>query len=174
MASKKIILPKQFSASLDGVSKVLTAVMAPIFMLWPAYMLWALRNETDKSYQVWFIAISVVLFIIFLGCFYFWPKSYELTQDELIIHRQFSKVIILRSDLASAEAIPKKEMGFVIRALGNGGIFGYTGNFTSKNYGRMRWYVTSQQNIVLLTKKDGAQICISPDDVVGFVETLDN
>jgi Bacterial PH domain len=173
MPSKKIILPQTFSASLDGVSKVLTSIMAPIFLLWPAYMMWALRNETDKSYQVWFIGVSVVLFIVFLGCFYFWPKQYEVTESEIIIHRQFSKVSIAKNEVATAEAVPKKEMGIVIRALGNGGIFGYTGNFTSKQYGRMKWYVTNQQNIVLLTLKDGKQICISPDDIAGFIATLD-
>jgi uncharacterized membrane protein (Fun14 family) len=63
-------------------------------------------------------------------------------------------------------------MGIALRVLGNGGIFGYTGGFATKALGRMQWYITNQQNIVLIKLRNGKLICVSPDDVPGFVSAM--
>ncbi|MFM2385473.1 MAG: hypothetical protein RL660_230 [Bacteroidota bacterium] len=165
-------MQKEFSTSLDGASKIITGLCGPLFLLWPTIMLIALRNEPDKSYQWLLMVIGVLLIITFVGCYLFWPIKYILDKENLCIVRKIGTKKYELSTLKSATAISKKDMGFVLRVFGNGGIFGYTGKFTSKTYGRMNWYVTNQANLILIELKDGDQICISPDDVAGFVKGL--
>jgi fumarate reductase subunit C len=161
-----------FKASLDTVSKIITSLMAPIFTIFPIYLFFSLRNEPDQSLHIYFIGIIVLLNLIFVGCVLYWVKGYTVNETQLIIHRLKGKKIFLLADIAKHEALTKKEMGFVLRVLGNGGIFGYTGFFTNKTFGRMNWFVTSQQNLVIITLNNNKVIAVSPDDVVGFRKLL--
>jgi hypothetical protein len=163
---------KEFKASLDTVSKIVTILMSPIFVLWPLYMFFTISQQPDNTFAPIFIGFIVLLLLIYLGCLCFWVKSYTVTETELIINRFYGKRIIARSEIKNAKYITKKEMGFVIRMLGNGGVFGYTGFFTNKTIGRMRWHVTNQQNLVIISMQNGKTICVSPDDVPGFLKAI--
>jgi Bacterial PH domain len=163
---------KEFKASLDTVSKIVTILMSPIFVLWPFYMFFTISQQPDHTFSQAFIAIIIFVLLIYVLCLISWVKSYTITDTELIINKFFGKRIIARADIKSAKYITKKEMGFVIRMLGNGGIFGYTGFFTNKTIGRMRWHVTNQQNLVILSMLNGKTICVSPDEVPEFLKAI--
>jgi hypothetical protein len=165
-------MAKHFSASLDTVSKIITGLVGPIFTLFPLYFFISLRNHPDKAYMPYYIGIIIFLWIAFAFCFLYWVKGYTIENGQLIIHRRIGDKMYDLQNFKSAESITKLEMGFVIRILGNGGVFGYTGFFTSKKHGRMQWFVTSQEKLMIIEMRDGKYICISPDDGAGFVKAL--
>jgi hypothetical protein len=165
-------MAKNFTASLDTPSKIITGLCAPLFLIWPAVLLYVLRTQPDQSYLWLMIVIAVLLPLIFIGCYLLYPKSYTVTNSSLQINRPIGALTIDKKDIKSGEFIPKKDMGVALRMLGNGGIFGYTGYFTTKQLGRMLWYVTYQEKMVLITLTSGKIICVSPDDVTGFVAAM--
>jgi hypothetical protein len=76
------------------------------------------------------------------------------------------------SDILKVEKTDTQAMGFLIRMFGNGGIFGYTGYFTSKTFGRMRFFVTNKNKLVLVHLNNGKKIALSPDDQDEFLKAM--
>jgi hypothetical protein len=66
-------------------------------------------------------------------------------------------------------AISEAELGRAWRMMGNGGVFGYTGYYSSSNIGKMRWFVSQRKNYVLITMNNDSKFLLSPDDVAGFL-----
>jgi Bacterial PH domain len=165
-------MEQTFKASLDNLSKVLTLIMSPIFVLWPLYMFYTISQQPNHTFSGAFILLILFVFLIYAICLMLWVKSYSVTSDLLIVNKFLGNSKIDRSAIKNAKYISKSEMGFVIRLMGNGGIFGYTGFFTSKVIGRMRWHVTNKDNMVLITLHTGKIICVSPDDVPGFLKAI--
>jgi Bacterial PH domain len=165
-------LNKYFLASLDTVSKIITGLVSPIFTLFPIILFFALRAQPNQNYIPYFIGVTLLLWVIFAYCVLFWVKGYTITGEHLIINRVWKDKTILLQDLKSAESITKSDMGLVLRYLGNGGVFGYTGFFSNKQYGRMEWFVTSQEKLIVIELHNQKIICISPDDTADFIKTL--
>ncbi len=82
------------------------------------------------------------------------------------------KFFISRKDIASIRPLSESELGGEWRMAGNGGVFGYTGWFSSGKIGKMRWFVTQRKNYVLIELNSGSKILLSPDDVGGFMESM--
>jgi hypothetical protein len=161
-----------FEAKLDGLSKIITGLMGPLFVIWPWYLIFSLRTQPDKSYMWLTAVIGVVLIILFIGCYLFMPKSYTLNDGNLSIQRLKGDAAFSISEIASAKAITKIDMGVTIRIMGNGGIFGYTGFFTNKTFGRMNWFVTDKDKMIIIALTNGKHIVISPDDTEGFLKSI--
>ncbi len=163
---------KIFDAKLDGLTKTITGLMGPVFVLWPWILIFALRNETDKSYQGLIIFLGIVLLILFIGCYLYMPKQYSIEDGKLIITRPKGNIIFNLSDIATANAVSKIDMGIVVRIMGNGGIFGYTGFFTNKTFGRMNWFVTNKEKMIVIKLKNEKHITVSPEDGIGFLKAI--
>jgi Bacterial PH domain len=161
-----------FAATLDTVSKIITALVAPIFTIFPVLLFFVLRSQQDQNYIAYYIGIILLLWIAFAVCLAYWVQGYSLTETELIIHQKFTTTKLPLSTIVSATAVSKQEMGLVIRYMGNGGLFGYTGYFSNKLYGRMQWYVTSMQHLIVLELIDKKYICISPNEVQDFLKKI--
>jgi hypothetical protein len=71
-------------------------------------------------------------------------------------------------ELATIKAvytIKKDSMGWVHKTFGNGGLFGYYGEFRSDHYGDMTWYATRRSNYVMLETYDHERIILTPDNM---------
>jgi len=115
------------------------------------------------------LPLAIFLILIYLICMVLKPLSYEITQDELIIHRLIKSVRINRADIKSLELIEKATLSGTIRTFGVGGLFGWYGKFANSQLGAMNWYVTRRDKPVLIIKKDSKKILISPDQAEAFV-----
>ncbi len=100
------------------------------------------------------------------------PLNYEITENELIIRRLIKSVHIERSDIESIELLDKSELKGTVRTFGVGGLFGWYGKFANSKLGDMTWYVTRRDKPVLIIKKDGKKILISPDEAAAFLIKL--
>ena len=56
-----------------------------------------------------------------------------------------------------------------MRLFGNGGLFGITGWFWNRRFGRFRAYATDPGRVVLLRYRDGRKIVVTPHDVQQFI-----
>jgi hypothetical protein len=162
----------EFKASLDTVSKIITGLVAPIFTLFPIYYWYMFSHGTDLKYEPAFIGLIVVLLSIFAICIINWPKKYIIEGENLIIKNLVGQVVYNRKTIQDIQIISKTDMGLALRILGNGGLFGYTGWFTTKTLGRMRWFVTSTEYMVIITLANGKKIAVSPDEREAFVKAM--
>lgn len=118
------------------------------------------------------LPLAILLIIIYLICLYLKPLRYEIREDEIIIRRLIKSVRIRRSDIESLKLLDKSAIKGTVRTFGVGGLFGWYGKFANSQLGDMTWYVTRRDKIVLINKKDGKKILISPDEAENFVEAL--
>ena len=116
------------------------------------------------------LPLAIFLLVIYLICLLLKPLSYEITEDELIIRRLIKSVHINGSDIESLELKDKSDLAGTVRTFGVGGLFGWYGKFANSQSGNMTWYVTRRDKPVLIIKKDGKKIMISPDEAEAFIK----
>lgn len=158
--------PLKFSASFDKLTKGITratTVLLILFILLPLFI---------KTYIGWIT--SGVLAIAYIVCFCMRPISYEIAETHIIIHQQFSKVIIDKQSIISVREVPPGDLSNSIRTFGVGGLFGFFGKFYNRKIGKMQWYATRRNNAVLIVTTNNSNIIITPDQPAAFVDAYDN
>ena len=155
----------EFTATWGTPSKIMTAFMALINIIFLIVLFTAYKDEPQ-----FFLFPVVLLFITFVITYLFQPLKYIVESDRIEIVRRFNKFKIAKSDILSVEKLSNDDMGMAWRTFGNGGLFGYTGWFTSRSQGKMRWFVTQRNNYVRITLQNHKVIILSPDDVNGFTQ----
>ena len=153
-----------FKASLDITSKIVTSSL--VFFV---FTIAILENTFLKTNEP-FIYLPVVLLLpLLIGTYIYSPKSYSVDMDYIIVNRIARNFFISRKEIKSTVKISAEEMGMPWRTFGNGGVFGYTGYYSSSKLGKMRWFVSQRKNYVLITMKNERKYLVSPDDVAGFL-----
>ena len=156
-----------FTTSLDKRAVILTVLVTVVFLF---IIVMQYPIITDHMKDGAFYTTLTCLFIYFLA-FGFRPVKYKIKQDEIEICRPLLNARIRRSEVLHAEVIGSDVMHGAIRTWGVGGLWGYYGNFYSFTLGRMTWYATRKDKVVLLkTEKDN--IILTPDDPEMFVENI--
>ncbi|PSL27207.1 PH domain-containing protein [Dyadobacter jiangsuensis] len=158
----------KYSASLDNTTKIMTAAITLIFAGILVYEL----QTFNRSEQTGFIIISAILAITYGSAYLYRPTGYTITEHELIIHRPINNVRYAREVLESVQVIVKKDLQFTIRTFGVGGLWGYYGYFYNSVYGKMIWFITRRDHLVLIKTANKRAILLSPDDIDSFTNEL--
>jgi hypothetical protein len=158
---------ENYKASLDTVSKIITG-----FVL----LLGVAGIVRMCTLQPWYsgIVLVVISIVILVPTYMYSVKSYELTNEKLIIHRAFSKFNkeIPLAEIESASLTDIGDFKWTVRTAGNGGLFGYTGLYANPKLGNFRVYATKRSNrILIILKTKGDKIVITPDDA-GMADEL--
>jgi hypothetical protein len=95
------------------------------------------------------------------------PRVYRLDNQELVIQRLFSSIVIRKDDIRHVEAVQWDLMEGTW-----GGAFGYSGVYETI-LGDIRFYTTRCDKLILITKTDGSRIMLSPDEPDRFVGALE-
>lgn len=159
-----------FKTSLDGLAKVITIGITILF----AFIIigqYAIISDGDKTISHY---TTIALLLIHFIAFSFWPKSYTLTTDKLIINRPLLSADINRSDIKSVEQISKDKLRYAVRMFGVGGLFGYYGKFVNSTMGSMTWYATRRDKVVLITTIKNKKIVVTPDNPEEFVANFNS
>jgi hypothetical protein len=153
----------RYKASLDGTAKAITHCITVVFVLIIAGqpMIDAFRSTS--------VYIAILLIGIYLITFACSPRAYSVNEREVVIHRPLTSHSIPRSQIASVEKLNEKQLGFLIRTFGVGGLFGYFGKFWSRELGNISFYATNLKNMVLIRLKDDEQLVVTPDNVDHFL-----
>ncbi|SDD14641.1 PH domain-containing protein [Niabella drilacis] len=158
-----------FSASYDRTTKTITTLVA-VLMLAVLTSMWFSLKAAGTWLSLSFMA--VVSFLAVLMPYGFSVKKYQLSNEELVICRPFGNKHILLTTLRSAVVIDPKLLRWSWRIFGSGGMFGYYGNFSNRQLGTMKWFMTRKDTAVLIETEQHKKIVISPDDPEGFVNTF--
>jgi len=92
----------------------------------------------------------------------------------LIIKRIIGDFKVERKKILKVIHPDRSYLSFVVRVFGNGGLFGYTGYFWNKSFGKMHWFVTQRKNYVVIDIGTKRKIVLSPDDYDGLIDALQN
>ena len=157
-----------YRTSLDNSAKIITTGITVLF----AVIIFArLSAITDEGIRNAFF-LPVFLGAIYFIAYAFRPVKYELTDQELIVHRLLGDVKFPRSEIITGERIERGKTSWALRIFGVGGLFGYYGKFTNTQLGVMTWYATRRNKIVLIKTAAGKKIILTPDDPAEFTADL--
>jgi len=155
---------KTFLASLDLLSKIITSLIAII----AAVMLFNYFMYDGFIY----IFTDGFLMSIIIFMFLYMPQKYIVSKEELIIKRIIGDFKVERKKILKVIHPDRSYLSFVVRVFGNGGLFGYTGYFWNKSFGKMHWFVTQRKNYVVIDMGTKRKIVLSPDDYDGLIDAL--
>lgn len=154
-----------FKASYGTSTKVSTAVVVFIFVT-----IASVDYYVDGSMRFPLLMLGGMVLLIAV-CYAFSVKYYEVTDQELIIHKRFGETAIKKANIKNVALLDRKTLRFAIRTFGIGGVFGYYGEFYTSKLGSMTWYRTKLDNPVIIgtsTKK----IVLSPDEPEKFMAAV--
>ncbi|HEX5003366.1 MAG TPA: PH domain-containing protein [Bacteroidia bacterium] len=162
-------MEKSFSATLDNTSRIISVAVLVITLV-VAYKCYnVVEQEIFPEWKAW-LAVSLLV-VLDVMIFVYRPLSYAITPYSVVVKRPVKDLVIDKKDVREVRAVLQEEMKFPIRTFGNGGLFGYTGQYYSSRMGNMRWYATRRSNYVLLALQNGRKIIITPDDPAGFLSS---
>jgi hypothetical protein len=117
---------------------------------------------------LWRVAMIGVPLAVLLGSLPFMVRGYALTERELLVRRLGWQTALPLAGLAAVTGEPEGLRGS-LRLFGNGGLFGISGWFWNRRFGRFRAYATDPQRVVLLRYRDGRKMVVTPHDVQHFI-----
>lgn len=157
-----------YKTSLDNLAKGITIGVTILFV---AILIgqFSIIKDTGRTVPIF---TTVTLFLIYFISFAFSPINYEVSAQQLSIHRLLIDVNIDRNQIKSVELLDKEQLGWVFRTFGVGGLFGYYGKFANTKLGSMTWYATRRDKTVLIVTLDNKKIILTPDEPEKFVAHL--
>ena len=99
------------------------------------------------------------------------PCALAVEGDELRVERRAWPALRVPLETVTA-AEPVALSGRTLRIAGVGGFFGSYGLFTNGQLGRFRLYATRRQDAMIVRRRQGLPIVITPDDIPGAVRAL--
>lgn len=158
----------KYTASIDKPTKIITIAITVLFA---GIGILELLTFSPEAKIGAFISIAIML-AIYWGTYVYRVTGYTLTASKLTIHRPISDVTYSRQTIESVRIVTKEQLKFTIRTFGVGGFWGYFGKFYNSVYGKMTWYVTRRDQLVLI-KTEKNTILLSPDDIDSFINDLE-
>lgn len=158
----------KYTASIDKQTKIMTI---GITILFAGIQFLELLTFSPEAKIGAFVSIGI-LTAIYFGTYVYRVTGYTLSGDALTIHRPISNVTYSRQTIESVRMVTKEQLQFTIRTFGVGGFWGYFGEFYNPAFGKMTWYVTRRDQMVLI-KTDNNTILLSPDDIDSFTQELE-
>ncbi len=155
-----------FKATLDRTARLITGFVILIFILNSVLIITA-SNGSHVS-----LVFVVLLLGLAVGMYLYSVKGYSVDSDALNIVRPIGNKTYFYSDIRSARRVDREETKGMIRTLGNGGMWGYTGKFYNKTLGSLTLYATRRYPAVLVTLQKGTKLLLTPDDAEGMTEAM--
>ncbi|WP_353721144.1 PH domain-containing protein [Dyadobacter sp. 676] len=156
----------KYNASLDKTTRIITVAITVLFVGISVFEFLTFSGGARAGAY-----ISTAILVAVYGFAYFYrPVAYTLTDHHLTIHRPIGDLTYTRGTFEDVRTIPREDLKFTIRTFGVGGFWGYFGQFYNAVYGKMIWYVTRRDHLVLIKIKGKRTVLISPDNIDAFME----
>lgn len=122
----------------------------------------------DPALRVTFAGTAALVLIGSFGVWVFYkPRSFELTESELLLTFPMREIPIARDDITGARVLRRADirttLGFAMR-VGVGGLFGVFGLLWTSKLGWVRIYVTTTDGWLLVSRRNALPLLISPKD----------
>ena len=96
------------------------------------------------------------------------PVQYQVDNDKVVINRPVGNIEISIHDILRVDRIHHD----LLKNSSKGGAFGYFGNFNT-DFGKIRFYATRRDKLVMLTKKDNTKLILTPDQEDEFIKDVE-
>lgn len=154
----------KYRTSLGSSSRIITTIAMLIIIVIAAAP--AIDSGTFIVYPI-ICSIAIVLLL-----FAFSTRYYTVTNSSLIVRRLGGNITISRRAIATVERVNRKDIGVLYRLFVSGGVCGFYGTYISSRLGRMTWFVTRKDTLVLVKTIGGKTYLLSPDAPDDFVAHL--
>jgi len=151
-----------FTTSFDDIVKKKTIGVCILLTLLPSY------NLFFNKLWLGYLPIIAVFISILLYTYLKRPIKYEVDLNNVLIHRQLGNVVINIQDIDRVDRI---HHDLLINST-KGGAFGYSGKFDT-DLGKITFYATRRNKLIMLTKKDKTKIILTPDQEDEFIKDLE-
>ena len=146
-------------APLDTMAKVTTVLMILVAGTIPF---------VPKMAMYTIIILPLIIFLTWL----FSVTGYTLKENTLIVARPLWTTTIVLPPGSTARAEPEIRKG-LLKTMGNGGLFGYTGGFRNKKLGNFKTYATNWSHAVSVTSEvDSFCIVVTPEEMRLFIQNI--
>ena len=110
------------------------------------------------------VGMVVVPLAVLFGALPFMVRGYVLTEDNLEVRRLGWRTLLPLAGLVTVTGEPDGMRG-TVRLFGNGGLFGISGWYWNRRFGRFRAFATDPARVVLLRYRDGRNVVVTPHDL---------
>lgn len=152
-----------FTTSSDEIVRRKTA---GVFILFTVLPLFNLFHSADK--WIWYLGFFLFFMLILLFTYLHRPTQYQVDNDKIVIHRPKGNIEINLQDIARVDRIHHD----LLKNSTRGGAFGYFGKFDT-DLGKIRFYATRRDKLVMLTKHDKTKIILTPDQDDEFIQDIE-
>ena len=160
----------QFSAPWSRFLKVISAVISIVICV----AFWFAAPTTTVNETVPFQTFLILFPVAMLGsAAIFIIRRYEVTDGHIEIVRIIGRTKYAIDNIETI-AFEPKATALSIRTMGNGGLYSISGFFRNKELGAYRAYVTNSANTVVIRRKKGSPIVISPGEPTDFVDAVND
>lgn len=123
------------------------------------------------DHMMYFVAfLPVILFVTWL----FSVTGFTLEGNMLLVSRPLWKTSIVLPPDCTARAEPDIRSG-LLKTMGNGGLFGYTGGFRNKKLGNFKTYATNWNHAVSVTSEaNDFCIVVTPEEMEIFIQSIND
>lgn len=164
---------KTFTCSLDKGAITSVYFILVLTLILGAVTVFVFRKSGDATATLISCALGPgILIIIAIAMYSLQPRSVTVDISGLTIDRKIKPVSIDFSEISSIHVVINGEMKGVIRTVGNGGVFGYTGLYYNKKFGSMTWYCSQHRNYIILQTNKSKKLVITPDDPDGLIREV--
>jgi hypothetical protein len=152
-----------YKASLGTTSLLITVLATLLLGSMITFFLYRAITAVHTAEVLIFVFICILIAGLFILTYLYSPVLYVVTKETITINRRISDVIISVNEIRDAFSVKKESMTGVVRVGGNGGLFGFYGNFQN-HFGQMKWYGTKLSNYVMIETMNNERIVLTPDN----------
>jgi len=161
-----------FRASLGSTAKIITAIVGGLLcFLGMLFIFFFVISLLSGNFQKRDVIMPIIALGIFSILYYIYTQrtvGYEIFNEGIKVITANRSELIKKEDILNIESINYSRIKGSVRNFGIGGVFGFTGTFSNKEFGEMIWFVTRTDNLIMInTAKQ--KIVISPEDVQLFL-----
>jgi len=120
------------------------------------------------------IALAALMLIMLAVIYLFSPQAYVVEPGRLIVQRPGTDVTIPLNTIERIETGAGWQVfRGALRLFASGGAFGFYGSFWNSTLKGFTAYATRMDRVVILYRKTGNPIVVSPDDGEAFVRAVE-
>jgi hypothetical protein len=162
---------QKFAANMSSQVLIITVVVYAMLVIVGGLLVVLAWKARDRGVASWGLGlgglVTLGLAVLFTN---FKIRDYEISDHKMIVHQGLSRKVFSLQDLVEARLEPQEFRG-AIRRWGMGGVWGFSGYFSSQALGKFQAYVTDPQRAVLVRWTD-RQVVVSPIEPQKFIDTL--
>lgn len=152
-----------FTTSSDEIVRKKTAAAFILFTILPLFNLF---HNTDR--WVWDLGFFLFFMLILLYTYLHRPTEYQIDNNKIVIRRAIGNIEINIQDIERVDRLHHD----LLKNYTRGGAFGYFGNFDT-DLGKIKFYATRRDKLVMLTMKDKTKFILTPDQEDEFIDDVE-